>query len=329
MCFCYAKFMQLLKRVFWRLDNTGKFLIILLFALLTIPTILPLPSSWVWLLMFANYYVVLSASWNLVVGYAGQFSFAHHGLLAVGGYVSVMIVNNLGIHPALGLLMGGVAATLAGLAIGIVSLRLKGIYFALTTFGFSYIVYLMVLSEYRITGGRAGLKTAFLLYESPFREMLYYYLISLSLMTAVMLSIYALTRSKYGIFIEAIREDEDAASIYGVNIVKMKLMVFVYSSFIVGIMGAFYAHVIGYISPAIADLSVMGTIIIITVLGGLGTFFGPVLGSFIIWPLSELIRSYSASLSQIVFSMAIILSLKFFRNGIVGYLQTLITRIKI
>jgi ABC-type branched-chain amino acid transport system, permease component len=137
-------------------------------------------------------------------------------------------------------------------------------------------------------------------------------------MLATMFSSYILIRSKYGMFLKAIREDEEAAAVYGVNIVKMKLLAFIYSSFLAGLMGGFYTHVIGYISPAMAELSTMATIIIISVLGGLGTFLGPLVGAYVIWPLSELIRSYSGALSQIIFSAAVILALKFMPNGLIG-----------
>lgn len=309
-----------------KLDFEAHIVIASIIGLLFFPLVTYMSPSWVWLLLFANYYTVLSTSWNLVVGYTGQFSFGHHGLLAVGGYVSAIIVNEHKLHPIIGLILGGAASTLAGLLIGIASLRLKGIYFALTTFGFSYIIYLFIINEYRVTGGGSGLKTDFLFYDSPYLAIGTYYYVSLVLMSLAMLTTYIIIKSRYGLFLMAIREDEEAAAIYGINVVKMKILVFLYSSFLAGLMGAFYTHVIGYISPAIADLSVMGTIIIISVLGGLGTFGGPLTGSYFIWPLSEIIRSYSAYLNQVIFTVAIILTLKFMRNGIWGYIKNLLEK---
>ncbi len=299
--------------------NGSKLLIVTaLVMLLVIPLVLPLPPSWIWIMIFANYYTVVAMSWNIVLGYGGQFSFAQHGLLTVGGYSSALLVNFLHLHPIASVILGGLVTATIGLGIGAVSLRLKSIYFALTTFGFSYIVYLITQSEYKLTGGKAGLKTEYLLLKSPFFSLHEYYFISFLLMLIITITTYVLIKSKYGMFLQAIREDEEAAAVYGVNIVKMKMIAFIYSSFIVGLMGGFYTHVVGYISPAMAELSTMGTIIIISVLGGLGTFFGPLIGAYVIWPLSELIRAYSATLSQIVFSVMVILTLKFLPNGLAG-----------
>lgn len=306
------------------MERSFAVMVVLSILLITIPLIAPLPHSWIWALIFANYYTIVAMSWNIVLGYAGQFSFAQHGLLAVGGYSSALLVNYLGIHPLAGVFIGGALSTLIGLLIGIVSLRLRGIYFALTTFGFSYIVYLFIQSEYKLTGGKAGLKTEFLLLKSPFYNIQEYYTVGLVFMLSTMFITYLVIRSRYGLFLKAIREDEEAAAQYGVNIVRIKLLAFAYSSFLAGLMGGFYAHVIGYISPAIADLSVMGNIMIITVIGGLGTFFGPIIGAFIIWPISELIRAYSSSLSPIIFSIFVILALKFMPNGVAGLAAGLI-----
>lgn len=303
----------------------SRILMLTLLVLATIP-LFPLEPVWIWILTLANYYALLALSWNLLTGYTGQFSFAHTGLLAVGGYTSVLLHAATGIHPAIGLLAGGTAAAAVGFSLGLVSLRLKGIYLALTTFGFSMITYLIVLTEYELTGGKAGFKTSYFLLTSPYLTRLEYYYVSFLLLSASLLLIYRLINSRYGLFLQAIREDEEAAASYGIHLINLKVAAFVISSFLVGMAGSFYAHLVGYISPAIADLTVMSSIITVAVLGGLGTFFGPLLGGFIVWPLSELIRAYSAAFSQIVFAIAIILTLKFFPNGLVGLFQLLLKR---
>ncbi len=274
----------------------------------------------------ANYYALLAISWNLLAGYTGQLSFGHTGLLAIGGYGSVYFVMLTGLPPALGMIVGSVLATLTGLGLGWICLRLKGIYLALTTFAFSAIIMLLLLSEYKVTGGRAGIRTKFLLYEPPYTIGLYYYFIGLAILALCLITTRWLIRSKYGLFFEAIREDEDAAAIYGLNIVRLKLLAFVISSFWVGLAGGFYAHLIGYISPAVADLSIMAMILTMTILGGLGSLFGPLIGGLVVWPLLEFIRSYSATLQQLIFAFAIIISLKFFRNGFIGLINSAIER---
>lgn len=295
--------------------------LIIIIPILCLVPLLPFPPAWMWVLTIACYYGLLSVSWNMIAGYAGQFSFAHTALLAIGGYTSVLLHQWTGVSPFVGLLTGGVTSAAAGFLVGLLCLRLRGIYFVLTTFGFSMITYLVVLNEYQTTGGKAGLKTSFFLEQSPYIARAEYYYMSLLFFALSLIGTYFLMNSKYGLFLQAIRDDEESAAAYGIHLVKVKVSIFVISSFIVGLAGSFYAHLIGYISPAIADLSVMASIITITVLGGLGTFYGPVAGCFIIWPLSELIRSYSGPLSQILFAVAIILTLKFFRNGLVGLIE--------
>jgi branched-chain amino acid transport system permease protein len=119
-------------------------------------------------------------------------------------------------------------------------------------------------------------------------------------------------------------DNEDAVGACGVNVVWLKVSVFGISSFWLGLAGSFYAHLLGYISPAIADFTtIMVMVIAATIVGGLGTFFGPLLGAFILYPTAEVIRTYGAGIQQIIFVLVILVALKFLRNGIIGLIPSL------
>ncbi|MGQ9690797.1 MAG: branched-chain amino acid ABC transporter permease [Thermoproteota archaeon] len=307
-------------------DRQVQVVIIFFLALAAIPLMAFRESYILWILIFTQFYAMLAISWNLLLGYTQLISFAHTGLLAMGGYFSVFFIRYTELSPIIGLLVSTVIVTFVGFLIGWACLRLRGIYLALTTWSFSGAVQLILMSEYGITGGLTGLSTKFLLPQSSFVAPQYYYYVVLILFMTCTAVTYKLISSKYGLYLRAIGDDEEAAAACGVNIVKLRIIVFTISSTWVGVSGAFYAHLVGYVSPALADFSIMITIIAATILGGLGTFFGPILGAFIMWPLSEVIRAYSAGLQMILASLLIILFLKFFRNGFLGALSSLYSR---
>jgi len=299
-------------------------LLILLIVLAFLPLPLAESSYLLWVLTLCNFYAILAVSWDLILGYGRQLSFAHTGMLAIGAYSSVFLVNSTGLPPAVGMIVGGVLAGAMGLALGWICLRLKGIYFALATWGFAGMVQLLLISEYDITGGLKGLATKFLLPTSSTATPVYYYYAGLALLAACALTSYRLINSNYGLYLMAMGDDEDAVSACGINVVWLKVSVFGISSLWLGLAGSFYAHLLGYVSPAIADFTtVMVLVIAVTIIGGLGTFFGPLFGTFLLYPIAELIRAYGAGIQQLIFIVVILAALKFFRSGIVGLVQSL------
>jgi branched-chain amino acid transport system permease protein len=313
---------------FLRKDRQVQISIIFFIILAIIPLITFQQAYIIWVLILTMFYAILAISWNLLLGYTQLLSFAHTGLLAMGGYFSVLFIRSTGLPPIVGLLVSTALVTLVGFLLGWACLRLRGIYLALTTWGLSGAVQRFLSSEYNITGGLTGLTTKFLLPVSAFVMPQYYFYVALILFAACAMITYKLINSKYGLYLRAIGDDEEAAATCGVNIVRLRIFIFTVSSIWIGVAGAFYAHLLGYVSPALADFSIMITVIAGTILGGLGTFFGPILGAFIMWPLSEFIRAISASLQMIVISLLILVSLKFFKNGFVGALTSLYRRMR-
>lgn len=296
--------------------------ITIFFAILAVTPLIAFQQTYIlWVIILTMFYAILALSWNILIGYTQLLSFAHPGLLAMGAYFSAFFIKYTGAPPIIGLLISTVLVTVAGFLLGLVCLRLRGIYLALTTWGLSGAVQRILISEYNITGGLTGLATKFLLPVSPLIAPQHYYYIVLAILAACAMTIYKIINSKYGLYLKAIGDDEEAASACGVNIVRMRILAFTLSSVWVGLAGAFYAHLVGRVSPALADFSIMMFVIASTILGGLGTFFGPLLGAFIMWPVSEVIRAHSAGLQMIILSVIILISLKFFKNGLVGALS--------
>lgn len=299
-----------------------------LLSLLIILAIMPLPLSgssyYIWVLTLCNYWAILALSWDLILGYGGQLSFAHTGMLALGAYSSVFLVNSTGLPPVVGMIVGGGLAAAMGLALGWICLRLKGFYFALATWGFAGMVELLLVSEYETTGGLKGLETKFLLSTPSQAAPVYYYYAALVLLAVCALTTLKLTDSNYGLYLIAMGDNEEAVGACGINVVWLKVSVFGISSFWLGLAGSFYAHLLGYISPSIANFTtVMTFVIAATIIGGLGTFFGPLLGAFILYPTAEVIRTYGAGIQQLIFVVLILVALKFLRNGIMGLIPSL------
>jgi len=302
--------------------------ILIFFAILAVIPLIAFRQPYImWVIILTMFYALLAVSWNLLLGYTKLMSFAHTGLLAMGGYFSVFLVNYVGLPPIISFFVSIAIVSLIGFLLGWACLRLRGIYLALTTWGLSGVVQLVAMAEYHITGGLKGLSTKFLLPISSFEAPHYYFYIMLALFIICTLTTYMLINSKYGLYLTAIGDSEEAAATCGVNIVKLRIFVFTISSMWAGIAGAFYVHLIGYVSPALADFSLMVTVIASTILGGLGTVMGPIIGAFIVWPLSEVIRAYSAGLQMIILSILILIFLKFIPNGFVGLLSQIYHRI--
>ncbi len=281
----------------------------------------------IWVAIMCNFFAILVINWDILLGYGNLLSFAHTGLLAVGAYSSVMLVNQIQVSPVIGMFFGSIIAAIMGLVLGWICLRLRGIYLALATWGFSGIVQRVLIAEYYVTGGLKGFPTLFLLPVSSFTAPIYYYYISLLILALCVLLMLKLINSRYGLLLTAMGNDEEALTSLGVNITRLKISLFTISSFWIGLAGAFYSHLLGYVSPAIADFAtMMVTVMAATIVGGLGTFFGPIMGIFIIYPLIEVIRVFGGANQQLILVIIILIFLKFLRNGLWGLIKALTSK---
>src|SRR5438445_274199 len=235
------------------------------------------------------YYVVLAVGWNLLAGYTGQFSLAHHTFAGVGAYTSALLVQHTRLPMLVGIVAGAGLATGLGYVLGSLCLRMRAIYLALATWAFAESIRLLVTVEYQVTRGDLGLRTS-LLFGTP-RATPYYYLF-LGLALAAALAAWEIVHSRVGVFMRAIRDDEEAAAAMGVDTFKWKRVAFVVSAVFAAVAGGFQGHYIGLLSPAPMKFNEMATIVIMVIVGGLRTFFGPILGAVFVEVLSELLRSW-------------------------------------
>ncbi|RMF92681.1 MAG: ATP-binding cassette domain-containing protein, partial [Nitrospinota bacterium] len=260
------------------------------------------------------YYGILAASWVLLAGYAGQFSFAHMALAALGGYTSALLLHYLHLPLPLALLSGMVAPALVGGIIGWLCLRMSGPYLALFTVAFSEIFRILLVAEYRFTRGSLGLHVPPLF---PGAAKTVYFYTSFGLLLASLALMHLVLRSRIGLFLRALREDERAAAASGVNTVQYKILAFVLASGFAGLAGIFYGHYVGILTPNIAEIPQMGLIIAMAVIGGVESLPGAVVGAVFVELLSEGLREYG-QWRLVLFGLILLLTQRFTRNGLVA-----------
>ena len=292
------------------------------------------------------FYAIMASSWALLAGIAGQFSFGHMAFMGIGAYVAGLVARDglafltaESISSVGAIVIGTVVAGLVGLVIGMLLLRLRAAYLALFTIAFSELFRIVMLTEYDYTGGSNGLSLRPLLQIADVetaRQVEYY--LMFALLIVCLLAMYWVANSQVGLFLRAMREDEDAASALGVNVVRYKILVFVFTSMIVGLAGAIFYSDIGSerIIPEQLEVLQMSLIIAYAVIGGMESLIGAAAGAFISRYLLEATRevviTYPFGLTTAdgsnafvwepgawryaLFGFVMVLTLRFMRNGL-------------
>jgi branched-chain amino acid transport system permease protein len=302
-----------------------------LVILLALPLFLDKYALGIFVMIF--YWAFVGQSWNVLTGYTGHISLGHALYIGIGAYATTYLAQTFGLSPWIGMFVGGIIAVLFALALGFLGFRfgMRGVYFVIMTIAFAEITRLIV-SHVEALGSFSGIFLDFSpsFWNFQFRGNLPYYYISLGFMVASLIAVRLIEISKLGRFMVAIREDEEAAQALGVNSFKYNMMAIAISAFMTSLAGAFYANYIYYLHPN--TLFGMGTsieLILRPIVGGLGTLFGPVIGSFILTPLSEISRAYFAKgglegLHLILYGALTILVVLFMPRGIIVYVQRLL-----
>lgn len=247
------------------------------------------------LVILIMFYAVLSMAWNVLGGFAGQFSLGHSAFFGLGAYTSTILFITWKLSPWIGMFVGAGFAVLCSLPIGSLCFKLRGPYFSMITIAFAEVLRLLFLSWGSITGGAVGILVP-LLGDSPlefqFLSRAPYYYILFVIMLSLLAITYRIRRSHIGLCLLALREDEEAAESIGINVIRYKLLALSISVLFTAIAGTFYAQYILFLHPDDAmSLNLSIDIALPTIIGGMGTVIGPILGSFLLTPLSELIRS--------------------------------------
>jgi branched-chain amino acid transport system permease protein len=277
----------------------------------------------------------LTYCWNILGGFAGQLSFGHALFMAVGAYTSTVLLLEAGISPWLGMLLGGVLSAALGLFIGYLSFRygIKGTYFALVTLAFTEIARIIALNTPAI-GGALGLYIPIQtsdFWQLKFVEKSRYYYVALGFLVMVLAITAWLERSPIGHRLVAIRENEEAAEALGVNLLRYKLLATALSAFLTALGGTLYAHYVTFIDPhSLLNMNMALEITIYSIVGGIGTMWGPLLGAIFLVPLAELMRAAlgqsHAGLHLVVYGAVLIAVILFAPEGFVGLLRSIRAR---
>ena len=256
--------------------------------------------------------IILAVSLNLITGFTGQFSLGHAGFMSIGAYTCALILKANPTVPGfiIGLVAGGILAMLAGILIGFPTLRLKGDYLAIATLGFAEIIR-VVFQNLEITGGPSGLASIPRMANWP-------WLFGLTVLTILVVNNFI--KSSRGRACIAIREDEAAAEAMGINSTKYKVMAFAIGALFAGVAGGLYASYFYFINPAKFGFLMSINILVIVVLGGMGSLSGSVIAATILTILTTLLRDY-AGVNNIIYGLLLISMMLFRPKGLMGTVE--------
>ena len=260
------------------------FLFMLVFPWISSPYIL-------YIINLAGIAIIGATGLNLLSGYTGQISLGHAAFLGIGAYLSAILNSKFGIPFPISMICGGVLAAVIGLVIAIPSLRLRGLYLAIATMAFSFIIYHIIFNWNSMTGGPIGMNTlrASILGYSFNTDRNNYYLIYAMAILAILCA-KNMTRSKIGRAWMAIRDRDISAEVIGISLTRYKVLAFFVSSFYAGIAGALSGHYLTYIAPPSFGLMVSIQYIAMIIVGGMGTILGSIFGAVFIVLVPEFIR---------------------------------------
>lgn len=302
-------------------------------AILWLP--LALQSSFVYhLAIQVCVFAGLATAWNIVGGFAGQLSLGHAVFYGIGSYSAGLLVAKFGISPWIGMFAGAAVSSVVALLIAYPTLRLRGPFFSLATIAFLEVVRLLVTHFEGWTGGSAGLNIP-LQIGLPwmiFREKWAYLLVAFGFFAVTLLVAWLIRRSRFGFYLIAVREREDAARAVGVNAVRAKIAAAVISAVLTSLIGSFHGMYLTFLEPSAAfSLELSIQIAMFALIGGLGTVAGPVVGTVLVLPVAELARGWLSAFGNgthgFVYGMLLVFVVLFFPRGLVGHLSQQVLRL--
>jgi branched-chain amino acid transport system permease protein len=288
---------------------------LLLAVLIVLPFFGPGPNT-IRLLFVTFVWVTVSIAWNILGGFGGQVSFGFAVFYGLGAYTAALAVNS-GLHTVLALLLAAGVAALASLAIGLPTFRLRGPYFAIATIGVSEAVR-VVMTNVSMTGGASGYR---ILETRPFHQLDHFY-IALALAVLAVAASTRIRRSSFGLALIAIRENEDAASDLGVNAFRAKLLAHACAAALTGAAGGVYAQYAAFIHPqGVFAFSIGVAILLMPIIGGVGTIWGPVIGAVVYGLIHEELVASFPQLHLLIYGSLLILIVLFEPAGLFGLLD--------
>jgi len=308
-------------------DRSGRTLLMAwsggIFLLVLFPFFSP-PAYFLSMLYMVFLYVVLAESWNIIGGFAGYLSFGHVAFFGIGAYTTAFLMNRLGLSPfltGLSSLPAGFVAALVAFLIGYPCLRLRGPYFAVITLCFAFVIH-MVIQNIDILGGVEGLwLPAMKLPIAMIRSI--FYEIMLGLMVGVVLLVRWIEKSKLGMGLVTIKEDEDVAQTLGIHTPRLKMLAFALSAFFPGIAGGLHAYYLTYISPEIVfDAMISILIVLMTLFGGGGSWVGALVGAVCLSLANEFLTTFvRAEMARIIYGFLFAVVIIFMPNGVMEFIR--------
>ena len=256
---------------------------------------------------------VLAQSWNIIGGYTGYASFGNSVFYGLGSYGVAIAMVQWNLPFGVGLALGAVLAVAFALLIGLPVLRLRGHYFAICTLALAEVM-TAIVSNLEIAGRNTGLVLPLLRGDALFYEL------SLGLLALTTLAVVYIARSRFGFGLIAIRENEEAAAVMGVDTTRYKVAAFAISGFFTSLAGGIHAYWITFLDPVSAfDITLNVKMIIMAVFGGPGSIFGPVVGAFLLSAISEVLSTKISTLASLFFGFVIIVAVVFMPRGLADF----------
>ena len=285
-----------------------------------------------------GYYVILSSSLNLILGYGGMFNLGQGAFFAVGAYASALVVTRLGLPLLAEIIIAGLCAAVFGLIIGFPSIRLKGDYLSFLTFGFAVVVHTILKQWVSVTNGDAGLagipRLTFFKYfgadgialKKPWMILLF----TVFLVVVLLFIMYRILHSPYGRTIESIRENETASAACGRDVSRIRVSLFCTGAAFAGVAGVLYGHYLGVVDPTGFTTTVSFNLVSMVLIGGMGSYLGAIAGAVIVTFVPEILRLFNSiqgvnlpieHLKNVIFSLMLIVIIMKRPRGLFGKLK--------
>jgi branched-chain amino acid transport system permease protein len=273
-------------------------------------------------------YALFASAFNLMLGFAGLLSFGHAAFFGGSAYITGWACTQLGLSPELGILLGVVFAGTLGAVFGVIAIRRAGIYFAMITLGLAQIIYFLAL-QMKFTGGEDGLQgiprgKLFGVIDLNDNLAMYYFVFALFFLGFAI--VFRAIHSPYGQILKAIRDNEARATSLGYDVDRYKLIAFVISASLAGLAGSTKALVFQLASLADVHWHTSGQVVLMTIMGGLGTILGPVVGAMTIIGLENVLADKVGSWVVVIMGAMFVICVLAFRRGIVGEIKALAQR---
>ncbi|MDB5800793.1 MAG: amino acid/amide transporter rane protein 2, family [Rhodocyclales bacterium] len=289
-------------------------------ALLALAVLAPVLGLYPVFVMKLLCFAIFACAFNLLLGYTGLLSFGHAAYFGAAAYTTGYLVKTMHWTPEVAILGGMAFAAVSGLVVGAMAIRRQGIYFAMITLALAQLLYFLCL-QLKLTGGEDGLQgvprgNLFGVLSLASDTTMYYFV--LALFVAVFLLIRRIVHSPFGQILKAIRENEPRAISLGYDVERYKLLAFVLSTSLAGLAGSLKTLVFGFATLSDVHWSMSGEVILMTLLGGVGTFFGPVLGAGIVVALQDNLADKVGSWVSVIIGAIFVVCVMAFRRGLVG-----------